>query len=68
MTGEYPTQRAGNAENFHIWWRHQNPKSKRQQIATSVEENNGQRLNPHSRIYLTNNENALIAKPKSTQE
>ena len=21
-TGEFPTQRAGNAENFSIWWRH----------------------------------------------
>ena len=25
FTGEFPTQRASNAENFSIWWRHHDP-------------------------------------------
>ena len=25
MTGEFPAQRASNAENISIWWRHHEP-------------------------------------------
>ena len=36
MTGEFPTQRAGNAENVSIWWRHHGKTLSRHNISKEL--------------------------------
>ena len=36
VTGEFPTQRASNAENVSIWWRHHEYKNTRYLLAATV--------------------------------
>ena len=48
VTDEFPTQRAGNAENVSIWWRHDGDMDDSLNVSESTLENMGRSI-PHTR-------------------